>query len=140
MKSILIISLSFVLLAGCAKYNEEQGCFERPSYKVCDAVDGPPSDLNLQIKLLGSFTYPVKIKIYNRSLTDGIGTLYTTFTQYTYNETYLLPEGRYTAELIYTDQTTSLNEFRVYVEKDTYCDGDCYEKHNAVLEIQKPLQ
>jgi hypothetical protein len=51
-----------------------------------------------------------------------------------------LPEGRYTAELIYTDQTTSLNEFRVYVEKDTYCDGDCYEKHNAVLEIQKPLQ
>lgn len=140
MKSVLLFSLSFIFLAGCAKYNEEQGCYEKPSYKVCDDIDGPPAMMNLQVKLWGVFSYPVKIKIYTRTVAGGLGYLYTTFTQYNYSEVYQLPEGRYTAEVIYPDQTTSLNEFRLYVEKDTYCDGDCYEIHNASLELQKPVE
>jgi hypothetical protein len=139
MKSVLFFSLSFLFLVGC-EYNEEQGCYEKPSYKVCDAVDGPPATMDLQVKLLGNTLYPVKIKIYNRTVADGIGSLHSTFTQYDYLATYELPEGRYTALLVYPDQTTAVMDFRVYIDLDVYCSGNCYIKNNAYLEIQKPIE
>lgn len=140
MKSIFAISLLAFSFSACTKYNEEQGCFEKPSYKVCDAQDGLSTPLNLEVNLLGNYSFPVKIKIYNRSVAGGLEGLHTTFTQYSNFATYQLPDGRYTAELIFPDQTTTLMDFRVYVEHDIYCSGDCYEMHNAKLDVQKPLQ
>lgn len=122
---------------GCKEYDEEQDCHYIPWWRDCDTIDDEPTEFTLTINVETTDVFPKDVRIYNRTLAFGIGTLHATVSTYS-TSTHILPEGRYTAEITFSDGTIEQEEFRVFNRVNEYCEGTCYEIVNDDVMLMGP--
>ncbi|MBT4775276.1 MAG: hypothetical protein HOH13_11450 [Crocinitomicaceae bacterium] len=142
MKNIHIIpiisTLIILTIMGCRKHNEEEDCYYQPAWRTCDSYDIPPTEYLLTSTIVSTDLYPIQLDIYTRTLVFGKGSLYDTFYQDSSWQTYILPEGRYTAEIQFSNDSIVEEEFRVYSGIHEYCEGTCYTINNDEINMQDP--
>lgn len=135
----LIINILFLtIIIGCRKHNEEEDCYHQPFWRVCDSYDTPPTEYILTSEIVTSDGFPIQLDIYTRTLLLGKGPLYDTYYQDSSWQTYILPEGRYTAEIQFSNDSIVEKDFRVYSGIHEYCEGTCYTINNDNIVMQDP--
>ncbi len=134
----LLALVAITALAGCAKYDEENDCYQQPSWRVCDTYDVAPTEAELTVHLDCDDTYPVTVEIYNRTILFGVGSLHTTLQQNSANESYTLPMGRYTAFVTFDNDSTVQADFRLHNTVNEYCEGTCYEINDDSVLLTEP--
>lgn len=127
MRNPTIISALVLLfcISSCGKYDEELDCHHIPWWRDCDAMDDEPTEFTLTIVVNTTDPMPMDVKIFNRTLAFGIGNLHTTVSTYG-NSTHILPSGRYTAEMTFSNDSIVQQDFRLHNNEYHYCEGTCY--------------
>jgi len=134
-----ILPLLFLTsIMGCRKYNEDDDCYHQPSWRVCDSYDIAPTDYILTSTINTTDEYPIQLDIYNRTLLLGIGSLHESYFQNSKSQTYILPEGRYTASIQFENDSIVEQDFRVYSGVHEYCEGTCYTINNDEIDMIDP--
>jgi hypothetical protein len=135
--AVIGVLFSVLCLSGCKTFDEEDDCYYIPWWRDCDTIDDEPTEFTLTINVLTSDPFPMDVKIYNRTLAFGIGNLFTTVST-DGSSTHILPEGRYTAEMTFSDGSVDQQEFRVHNRVNEYCEGTCYEIMNDDVTMTGP--
>ena len=125
-------------IMGCRKYNEDDDCYHKPAWRVCDSYNVAPTDYVLTSAINTLDEFPIQLDIYNRTLLLGTGSLYESYFQKSKSQTYILPEGRYTASIQFANDSIVEQEFRVYSGVHEYCEGTCYTINNDNISLIDP--
>lgn len=101
-------------------------------------MDAQPTHFTLVLKVLSTGSFPVQLKIYNRTLVGGEGSLYSTQSVSSYSS-FTLRSGRYSTMVKFSHGKQVEEEFRVHDIRDDYCEGVCYLINNADFTMSDPV-
>ena len=145
MKTSLLLPMTLLLLTSCTERDEENDCTKKPSWANCVTAKEASSEGKLTVQVTVNEQNPsVVIKLYSGSSVET-GSLKITDTLTDVSKTYLLSEGEYSGEAFYTvihngqqKKLTVPNSSKLRMKKRTYCEGECLEPDNEVLQLTIP--